>query len=104
MSKLIANRYGKGRVRVLKILRDGATHRLKDLNVTVMLEGDLEASYTAGDNSKVVPTDTIKNTINALAQRHLRDEIERFGVVLAKHFLRFPQMRQVTVEILERDW
>ena len=104
MPKLVANRYGKGRVRVLKILRDGTTHRLKDLTVSAMLEGDLESSYTDGDNSKVVPTDTIKNTINALAQKHLGDEIERFGLVLGKHFLGFPQIRQVTVEILEREW
>jgi urate oxidase len=104
MPKLVANRYGKGRVRVLKILRDGATHRIKDLNVSVMLEGDLDSSYTAGDNSQVVPTDTIKNTINALSQKHLGDEIERFGLILGKHFLRFPQVKQITVEILEHDW
>jgi urate oxidase len=104
MPKLLANRYGKGRVRVLKILRDGATHRIKDLNVHAMLEGDLESSYTAGDNSKVVPTDTIKNTINALSKEHLGDEIERFGLALGKHFLKFPQVRRVSVEMLERDW
>lgn len=104
MPKLLANRYGKGRVRVLKVLRDGATHRIKDLNIHVMLEGDLETSYTAGDNSKVVPTDTIKNTINALSKEHLGDQIERFGLALGKHFLRFPQVRRVTVEMLERDW
>src|ERR1700730_8465009 len=104
MPKLLANRYGKGRVRVLKILRDGATHRIKDLNVAVMLEGEFESSYTAGDNSKVVPTDTIKNTINALSQEHLGDETERFGLALAKHFRGFAQVRQVSVEILEREW
>lgn len=104
MPKLLANRYGKGRVRVLKVLRDGATHRIKDLNVQAMLEGDLESSYTAGDNSKVVPTDTIKNTINALSKNHLSDEAERFGLALGKHFLRFPQVRRVTVEMLEREW
>lgn len=104
MPKLVANRYGKGRVRVLKILRDGATHRIKDISVHAMLEGDFESSYTAGDNSKVVPTDTIKNTINALSKKHLGDEIERFGLALGRHFLRFPQVREVSVEILERDW
>ena len=104
MPKLLANRYGKGGVRVLKILRGGATHRIKDLNVHAMLEGDLETSYTAGDNSKVVPTDTIKNTINALSKEHLGDEIERFGLALGKHFLQFPQIRRATVEMLERDW
>jgi urate oxidase len=104
MPKLVANRYGKGRVRVLKVLRDGATHRIKDLNISVMLEGDLESSYTAGDNSNVVPTDTIKNTINALSQQHLGDQIERFGLTLGAHFLTFPQIRQATVEILEHEW
>jgi len=104
MPKLVANRYGKGRVRVLKILRDGATHRIKDLNVLALLEGELETSYTAGDNSKVVPTDTIKNTINALAKKHLGDEIERFGLALGQHFLRFPQVDKMNVEILEHDW
>jgi urate oxidase len=104
MPKLVANRYGKGRVRVLKVLRDGATHRIKDLNISVILEGDLESSYTAGDNSNVVPTDTIKNTINALSQQHLGDQIERFGLSLGAHFLAFPQIRQATVEILEHEW
>src|ERR1700759_4242977 len=104
MAKVITNRYGKGRVRVLKILRDDATHRLKDLSVTVMLEGDLELSYSADDNSQVVPTDTIKNTINALAKEHLGDETERFAMTLGRHFLRFPQMQRVTVEILEHEW
>jgi urate oxidase len=104
MPKLIANRYGKARVRVLKILRNGATHRIKDLTVQAMLEGDLESSYTKGDNSEVVPTDTIKNTINALALEHLGDQIERFGVVLGQHFLQFPQINKVTVEMLEHDW
>jgi urate oxidase len=104
MPKLVANRYGKGRVRVLKILRNGATHRIKDLNVSAMLEGDLESSYTAGDNSKVVPTDTIKNTINALSQKHLGDEIERFGLAVSAHFLQFTQVRRATLEILEHEW
>jgi urate oxidase len=104
MPKLIANRYGKGRVRVLKILRNGATHRIKDLNVSAMIEGDLESSYTAGDNSKITPTDTIKNTINALAKTNLDDEIERFGIALGDHFLHAPQVRQVTIEISEREW
>lgn len=104
MPKLVGNRYGKGRVRVLKILRDGSTHRIKDLSAAVMLEGDLESSYTAGDNSKVVPTDTIKNTINALSLKLLGDEVERFGLALGKHFLRFPQVSKVTAEFLERDW
>ncbi len=105
MPKLIAARYGKARVRVLKILREGAIHRIKDIEVATLLEGDFASSYTSGDNSKVVPTDTIKNTINVLAKQHLGDEIERFAVVVAEHFLkRYPQVSRVSIDIAERDW
>jgi urate oxidase len=104
MPKLIAHQYGKARVRVLRVLRDGATHRIKDISVTVLLEGDFASSYTSADNSKVVPTDTIKNTINVLAKQHLGDEIERFAIVLGDHFLRYPQVREARIDISERNW
>jgi urate oxidase len=104
MLKLASHRYGKARVRVLKVLRDGRTHRVKDIDVAAFLQGDFTPSYTSGDNTKVVPTDTIKNTINVLAKEHLGDEIERFAVVLAEHFLGYSQVGEVQVEIAERDW
>lgn len=104
MPKLIAHQYGKARVRVLRVLRDGATHRIKDISVTVLLEGDFASSYTSANNSKVVPTDTIKNTINVLAKQHLGDEIERFAIVLGDHFLRYPQVREARIDISERNW
>lgn len=103
--KLLANRYGKARVRVLKILRDGPVHTLKDVDVTALLEGDFAASYTDEDNSKVVPTDTIKNTINVLAKQHLGEEIERFAVVLGQHFLkRYEQAQKAHIDISEMNW
>jgi urate oxidase len=104
MPKLAASRYGKARVRVLKVLRQGAVHRIKDINASALLEGDFASSYTAEDNSKVVPTDTIKNTINVLAKQHLGDEIERFALALGNHFMRYLQVQQATLDISERDW
>ena len=105
MAKLTGHRYGKARVRVLKILRAGPVHTLKDLEVAAYLNGDFASSYTSGDNSKVVATDTIKNTINVLAKQHLGDEIERFAVLLGDHFLKkYSQMRQAKIDISERDW
>jgi len=105
MAKLTGHRYGKARVRVLKILRDGPVHSLKDLEVAARLKGDFESSYTSGDNTKVVPTDTIKNTINIFARQHLGPEIERFGLILAEHFLtRYQQVREAEIEIRERSW
>lgn len=105
MAKLTASRYGKARVRVLKILREGATHTIKEIDVTALLHGNFASSYTAGDNSKVVPTDTIKNTVNVLAKQHLGTEIEEFGVVLGEHFLkRYEQVEKAAVSIDERPW
>ena len=105
MAKLIGHRYGKAKVRVMKILREAERHTLEDVEVAVLLRGDFASSYTAGDNTKVVATDTIKNTINVLAKRHLAQEIERFGVTIGEHFLqRYPQVETVEIEITERPW
>ena len=104
-AKLVGHRYGKSRVRVLKVLRDGQTHTIKDLDVAVALSGDFETSYTAGDNSHVVATDTIKNTVNVFAKEHLGVETERFASVLARHFLgKYPQVKTAAVETSERLW
>jgi urate oxidase len=70
-----------------------------------MLRGDFASSYTAGDNSLVVPTDTMKNTVNVLAQTELGDEIERFGLALGRHFLaKYSQVAECTVTLSEKVW
>jgi len=91
----------------MKVLRDGATHTIKELDVSVALSGDFESSYTApeGDNSKVVATDTMKNTVNVLAHDHLGRENERFAFVLGEHFLkRYKQAQRVRIHLAERVW
>src|ERR1700737_1384087 len=105
MTKVLDHRYGKACVRVMKILRDGAMHSLKDINVTVLLHGDFISSYTSGDNTKVVATDTMKNTINVFAKQHLAQEIERFAATLGQHFVsHYPQVQKAEIEISERKW
>ena len=105
MAKLVGQRYGKAQVRVLKILRDGPVHTIREIEVSALLAGDFETSYTAGDNSKVVPTDTIKNTVNVFAKQHLADDLERFAVILGEHFVRrYEQVTQATIEVTERGW
>ncbi len=86
--KLISHNYGKAKVRVLKVLRAGKIHSIKELDVQVMLQGDFDASYTKSDNRLVVATDSIKNTVNVLAKQKLDTETEAFGVVLGEHFLK----------------
>src|SRR5438874_2274733 len=105
MPKLISHRYGKARVRVLKILRSEDRQSVKEIDVAAMLEGDFESSCTKGDNTRVVATDTIKNTINVLAKEKLGEEIEPFAIALGKHFLeRYKQVRSANIDINERDW
>jgi len=102
---LAAHHYGKSRIRVMKVIREGAIHTIKELSVDVMLGGSFESSYTAGDNTLVVPTDTMKNTVNVLAHQHLGRETERFALLLIDHFLgKYPQVETVEVQVSERLW
>jgi urate oxidase len=103
--KIVSNRYGKKRVRVLKILRAEARHEVMELDVGCLLRGDFDTSYSAGDNRQVIPTDTIKNTVTVLAHQRLGPEIERFGLELGRHFLsQYPQVREIEVKIEVRRW
>ena len=103
--KLLHHNYGKARIRVMKVTRDGPQHSLKELDISVMLQGDFEASYTKADNRLVVPTDTMKNIVNVLAHGKLGGETESFGIVVAEHFLKnYPQIETVSVRLSERRW
>jgi hypothetical protein len=67
---LIKNRYGKGRVRVMRIHRDGERHEVSQLNIKAMIEGDFARTYTHADNTRTVSTDTIKNVVNIVAREN----------------------------------
>jgi len=103
--KLIQHQYGKAHVRVLKVLRRGATHALKELDVAVALQGDFDASYTKADNRLVVATDSMKNTVNVLAKQKLRGENETFGITLGRHFLNtYRHVNRVEIRLSEHCW
>ncbi len=103
MIELGPNRYGKQSIRLVRVVRD-PTHRVRDLTVDVSLEGAFEGAYVAGDNGSVVTTDTMKNTVYALAPEHLTGAIEAFAVVLARHFLAATPVLRATVSIREHAW
>ena len=104
--RLGSSRYGKSRVRVAKVTRgDDGVHTFRELNVEVLAEGDFAASYLAGDNADVLPTDTIKNTLYVLAARHGIENAERFGALAGAFFLeRNPAMRSVDLTLRETRW
>jgi urate oxidase len=102
---LVRNSYGKGRVRLLRVHRDGDYNEVRELNIKVMLDGDFDASYTAGDNRQVVATDTIKNIVYIVAHDHLADGSEAFVRALGQRYLdRYPHVRGVSVSALETKW
>ncbi len=103
---LADNTYGKSRVRMVRVSRSGDRHELQDLNVKITFSGEFEAAYTTGDNSRVLPTDTMKNTVYALAHEtsHV-EEIEGFALRLAEHFVKNNlEASEVIVEISEHQW
>ena len=104
MIELSANRYGKAAIRLVRVTRDPAGHRLRDLTVAVALEGDFAAAHTDGDNSLVIATDTMKNTAYAYAKTHLDGSLEDYGRALAEHFLDAPQVDVATVNIKGHHW
>ncbi|MEU5639958.1 factor-independent urate hydroxylase [Streptomyces milbemycinicus] len=87
MPTLGQNQYGKAETRVVRIVRDGAVHHIKDLNVSVALSGDMDEVHLSGSNANVLPTDTTKNTVYAFAKEHGIASPEQFGILLARHFV-----------------
>ena len=100
-----ANRYGKAETRLVRVDRGAGQHRLKDLNVSIALSGDLARAHTDGDNSNVLPTDSQKNTVYAFAAEHGIGEIEEFALRLAGHFVDSqPAIDRARVSIDEYLW
>lgn len=103
--RLGQNNYGKSRVRLLRVTRREDNHEIKELTLAIRFEGDFETAHTEGDNSKILPTDTMKNTVYALARQNRVDAAETFSSVLIEHFLgRNPQVERVHVQSLEHLW
>jgi urate oxidase len=105
MARLGDNRYGKSRVRLSRITREGNRHEFKEWTVGVLLEGDFDASFTAADNSCLLPTDTMKNTVYSLARNSRAATIEEFAMELGDYLLaNNAHVSKVSIEIDEKSW
>lgn len=82
-----ANQYGKAENRVVRVYRDTGRHAIRDLNVSTSLRGDFEDAHLHGDQAKVLPTDTQKNTSFAYAKEHGVSSPEDYAIALGTHFL-----------------
>ena len=105
MVRLGKNRYGKSRVRLSRITLHGDRHDFNEWKVKVLLEGDFESSYTEADNSKVLPTDTMKNTVYYVARGSKAETIEEFAMELGDYLLsNNPQVSKASVKIEDKSW
>lgn len=99
------NQYGKAENRLFRAYRDSARHVIRDLNVSSALRGHFEAAHNPGDQADVLPTDTQKNTVFALAKEKGVEAPEEFARTLADHFIsRNPSVQGARIEIDEYHW
>ncbi|CAG8504418.1 14093_t:CDS:2 [Funneliformis mosseae] len=84
--------YGKDRIRLVK--------------VRVLLEGDFTAAYTKADNSLVIATDTMKNTVYILAKQSSNvQHIEVFATEIGQHFIStYSHVSKVNVWVTKHKW
>src|SRR5262249_12907296 len=96
------NRYGKASVRLVKVVRGAWADDLVDLTVAVQLEGDFGPVF-AGSNRACLPTDTMKNTVYALARPPF-DSMEEFALRLADHFIAKPAVSVARITATQHPW
>jgi urate oxidase len=105
MIELAENRYGKSRVRLIKVTRDDRGHDLREWTVEVLLKGDFESAHLHGDNSKILPTDTMKNTVYSVARSSQAASMEDYAKELADFLLgRNPQVDSASIRVESTLW
>jgi len=105
MIELAENRYGKSRVRLMKVTRGLEGNDLREWTVQVLLTGDFDSAHYDGDNSKILPTDTMKNTVYSVARNSKAISMEDYAKELVDFLLRRnPQVSAVSVAVEGAMW
>lgn len=105
MATLAENRYGKSRVRLVQVKRHHDRNDFREWTVQVLLEGDFASCFEDGDNSKTLPTDTMKNTVYSLARSSSAGCMEDFSKELVDFLLnRNPQVSRAEASVSEKPW
>jgi urate oxidase len=103
--QLAENRYGKSRVRLMKVTRHPEGNDLLEWTVQVLLQGDFDAAHYEGDNSKILPTDTMKNMVYSVARSSTATSMEAYAMELIDFLLgRNPQVASAEVKIESALW
>ena len=103
--RLGENNYGKADIHLLKVVRDSPRHEIKDVTVRLGMTGDFDAAHMEGDNSGLLATDTVRNTVYALAKQGFAGSIEDFGQELVAHMVKTgPKVHGAFVELTQHLW
>lgn len=103
--RLGENNYGKADVQLFKVFRDTPRHRVRDVRVRVAMTGDFAAAHANGDNTDLLATDTVRNTIYVLAKDGFAGSVEVFGKELLTHFVQAgPRVTGGFAEFTEHQW
>jgi urate oxidase len=104
-----ANQYGKAEVRLVHVARGAGPageDLLRDWNVSTSLSGELADSHRTGSNAKVLPTDSQKNKVYALA-KELGGDVppEAFAMELGSFFVSSQEpITRARVSVEEYGW
>ncbi len=105
MAILMQNHYGKSRVRLMKVTRNGERHEVREWTVGLYLQGNFERCFVEGDNAGVMATDTMKNTVYSVAAETRAETMEDYAQDLARLLTqRNPQVEHVRISIEEKMW
>ncbi len=105
VGRLVDHRYGKADVRLMRLDRTVKPHRLFEATLCITLEGSFAEAYAEGDNRRVLPTDSIKNTVYALARKNTFETGEHIALVLGRHFTRSRDpVDRATISVAEKPW
>ncbi|MGC1687683.1 MAG: urate oxidase [Candidatus Acidiferrales bacterium] len=103
--RLEHSKYGPTAVRLFRVSRKGSRHDIKEATLAIEFEGDFESAHTSGDNTKILPTDTIRNTVYVLAKQYSPEPIEEFASHLIEHFFTYnPQVSRIRIDTKEQLW
>lgn len=92
-------------MRLVRVKRGAHSNELREWTVEILLQGDFETCFRDGDNSKILPTDTMKNTVYSLARKSSSESMEEFAKELVDFLLgRNPQVSHTDVSMWSKAW